>query len=180
MNDFVFISAGLAHYLLYAGVGFSLFMLCLMASYVKFRWRVSLMIVFFTAFMAISYVSLGQLLGKPKPVDIMLWDRPDVEKARVMGQFFKKDEGIYLLLIYEGITVPQYYEFPWNDKMARELKEGEKRRQQKANQGVELRWPFQKSHEEREFPTVHELPWPAPPPKDEQQIEQIDLNTIDA
>lgn len=179
MSDFIFLSAGLAHYILYAGVGISLFMIAVLGTHMKFKWRMPLMGVFFAVFMAISYVSLGQLLGNPKPVDIMLWDRPDVEKAKVMAQFLRKDEGIYLLLMYEGLTVPKYFQYPWNDKMAEELKKGEEGRKGKENQGVELLLPFQPSHEDREFPEVHPIPWPAPPAKDEQRIEQIDLDAID-
>lgn len=181
INDLVFLSStsSLAHFVLYALLGTSIFLIALLGTYAKFRWRLPLVGVFFACFMAISYVSLGQLLGNPKPVDIMLWDRPNVEKARVMGQFFKRDEGIYLLLIHEGITVPRYYQFPWNEQMAKELKQGEEGRKGKENQGVELLWPFQPSHEEREFPEVHEIPWPAPPAKDQQQIEQINLDSID-
>jgi len=181
MNDLVFLSTSMSvvHFILYTLIGTSLFLIALFGTYKKFRLRSPLIAIFFTLFLGVSYVSLGQLLGNPKPVDIMLWDRPDVEKARVMAQYFKRGEGIYLLLMHEGLTVPRYYQFPWNDQMAEELKRGEEGQRAEQNQGVEIRWPFQPTHEDREFPEVYELPWPAPPAKDEQQIEQIDLNTID-
>ena len=181
MGELVFLSSGvgMAHFVLYAILGTSIFLISLLGTYTKFRWRMTLMAAFFTVFLGVSYVSLSQLLGNPKPVDIMLWDRPDVEKARVVGQFFKRDEGIYLLLIYEGITVPRYFQFPWNEQMAKDLKRGAQGEQMQENQGVEILWPFQPSHEDREFPEVHEIPWPMPPAKDEQQIEQINLDSID-
>ena len=155
-------------------------MIAMFGTYIKFRWKVHLMAIFFAVFMGVSYISLGELLGRPKPVEILFWGTPDVEKAKVLGQFFKKDVGIYLLLIYPGQSIPRYFQFPWNEEMAEALKRAEAARQMEENQGVEIKYPFQPTHEERVFPEVYEIPWPAPPQKDEQRIRQIDLDAIDA
>lgn len=180
MNEYTFITEGLALYILYAVTGISLFMVALLGTYAKFRWRIPIMIIFFTAFLGLSYFSLGELLGRPKPVEILSWDRPDVEEATVAGMFFRKGEGIYLLLLYEGMRVPRYYAFPWNEQMSRQLKRAQAGQRMKENKGIKLKWPFQPTWEDRTFPEVYEIPWPAPPQKGEQRIEQIDLNSIDA
>lgn len=179
--EYTFITEGLALYLLYAGTGLCLFLVALLGTFKKFRARVPLICLFFAAFLGLSYFSLGELLGRPKPVGILTWDRPDVEEARVLGMFFEKDKAIYLLLVYPGQKVPRYYQFPWDDEAARELKRAQQGAQLKENQGVKLKWPFQPSHEDRKFPEVHEIPWPAPPAKDTPPVEMLDLNQgIDA
>jgi hypothetical protein len=179
MNEYSFLTEGLAHFILYATLGAAIFMIAVLSTYTKFRWRIPLMVIFFTTFMGVSYYSLGELLGKPKPVGLLSWDRPDVEEARVLGQFFEEGKGIYLLLTYPGQKIPRYYQFPWNDDMAKQLKRGKQGEQSQENKGVLLKYPFQKSHEDREFPEVYEIPWPMPPPKDQQNIQQIDLDAID-
>jgi hypothetical protein len=179
MNEFSFLTEGLVHFVLYATIGISIFMISVLGTHLKFKWRVPMMAMFFAVFMGLSYISLGELLGRPKPVEIMGWERPDVEAARVIGQFFVKDQGIYLWLMYEGVSIPRYYQFPWNEEMARDLKRGEAAQRNNENQGMILKWPFQPSWEDREFPEVHEIPWPRPPAKDEQRIHQIDLDAID-
>ena len=94
--------------------------------------------------------------------------------------YFRKGEGIYLLLIYEGMIVPRYWAFPWNKQMARQLKRAEQGKKMKQNQGIQLKLPFQKTWEDRKFPEVYEMPWPKSPEKGEQRIQQIDLDAIDA
>jgi hypothetical protein len=180
MNEYTFITEGLALYILYAVIGISIFMMALLGTYAKFRWRVPILAMFFAAFLGLSYFSLGELLGRPKPVQILTWDKPDVTEADVVGMYFRKGEGVYLLLLYEGMRVPRYYQFPWNKSMARQLKRAEQGRRMKENKGIKLKWPFQRTWEDRTFPEVYEIPWPAPPEKGEQLIEQIDLNSIDA
>ena len=179
MNEYTFVTEGLALYVLYAISGVSLFMVALLGTYAKFRMRVPLMAMFFAAFLGLSYFSLGELLGRPKPVEILMWDRPDIEEAKVIAMFFRKNEGIYLLLMYEGMRVPRYYAFPWHEEMSRQLKRAEAGQRMKENRGIILKLPFQHSWEDRKFPEVYELPWPVSPEKGEQRIEQIDLNSLD-
>lgn len=180
MSEYTFVSDSLIHFLSYATIGVIIFMIAALGTYFKFRWRAPILAIFFAAFMGVSYVTLSELIGRPKPVDILLWGTPDVEEARVVGMFFKKNQGIYLLLIYPGQAIPRYFQFPWNDEMAEKLKEAEDARRKEKNQGVLIKYPFQPTHEERKFPEVYEIPWPAPPQKDEQRIRQIDLDAIDA
>jgi len=180
MNELTFITDSLVHFVLYATIGIAIFMVAMLGTYMKFRWKTPLMAVFFAIFMGVSYISLGELLGRPKPVEILFWGTPDVKEAKVMGQYLKKDHGIYLLLIYPGQSIPRYYQFPWNKDMAEALKRAKDGQEMQENQGVLIKYPFQPTHEDREFPEVYEIPWPAPPQKDEQRIQQIDLDAIDA
>ena len=179
-TEFIFLTEGLALFLLYATIGISLFVVAMLGTYTKFKLSAPFMAVFFAIFMGVSYLSLGELLGRPKPVDTMTWDRPNVEKATVMGQFHVKGKGIYLILMYKVLTVPRYYQFPWNEKMSKKLKRGEAAQKMKEIQGLQLKLPFQHSWEDRNFPEVYEIPWPTPPAKDAPQIDQLNLNTIDS
>ena len=180
MTEFTFITEALAHWVLFAVCGIAIFLVSLMGTWDKFKARIPLMALFFAAFLGVSYFSLGELLGRPKPVQILTWDRPDVEEARVMAQFHRKDEGIWLLLMYEGLTVPRYFQFPWDEEMSKKLKRGEAAQRMKEIQGVKLKLPFQRSWEDRKFPEVHEIPWPKPPGKDAPTVEQFNLDEIDA
>ena len=167
-------------YMLFAGIAIVLFILALVGTARSARWRIPLVVIFFTAVLGFNYYALGSLLGLPKPVDIMTWDRPDVEEATVMAQFHRKDEAIYLLLMYEGLKAPRYFQFPWDEDMSRQLKKAEQGHKMKENQGIKLKLPFQHSWEDRKFPEVYPIPWPAPPAKDRPPVEIRNLDTIDA
>ena len=179
-NEYTFITEGLALYLLYAGTGLCLFLVALLGTFKKFRARIPLICLFFAAFLGLSYFSLGELLGRPKPVSILTWDKPDVEEARVIGMFFEPKKAIYLLLVYQGQKIPRYYQFPWDEDAARELKRAQQGQRMREIQGIMLKFPFQHSWEDRKFPEVHEIPWPAPPAKDRPPVDMIDLDGIDA
>ena len=140
------------------------------------RWRIPSLAVFFIAAVTVGYFSMGELLSRPKPVDIMTWDRPDVESAKVEGMYTVHGKGIYLLLMYEGLRVPRYFQYPWNEEMAQKLRQARAGEAMGENRGVELKNPFprfQHSWEDRKFPEVHEIPHPAPPPKDQQDRREI-------
>ena len=124
-TEFIFITENLALFILYAAIMTGMFLAAMFGTSVGFKWRRSIIVVFFASMMGVSYVSLGELLGRPKPVDIMTWDRPDVEEATVMAQFHVKGKAIYLLLMYKGLEVPRYYQFPWDKEASRKLKRGE-------------------------------------------------------
>jgi hypothetical protein len=184
-NEFVFITDQLALYILYAGVLFSIFMLALISTTAMFtNWRAPITVIFFITAAAISYTALGELLGRPKPVDIMTWDKPDVKEARVLAQFHVPKKAIYLLLMYKGLTAPRYYQFPWSEEASRELKKAKEGVKAEAIQGISLKNPFKKAAvsgmDKRKFPEVHEIPWPMSPPKEMPAIEFQDLNTIDS
>jgi len=166
-------------YTLFASLGIAVFLVSILGIFDKFPLRRSIISVFFMVALGVGYVAMGELLSRPKPVDILTWERPDVEDATILAQFLQEGKAIYLLLMYEGIIVPRYYQFPWNQEMAEKLQRGQRATALGDIQGMMLKFPFQNSLEGREHPEVYELPWPKPPEKrDPNEREVIDLDKM--
>lgn len=180
MIDIFSSNESLAFYLSYAVIALVVFLTAIIGPNTKSRWRYPVIAVFFVAFLGISYVSLGELLGRPKPVPMMAWSTPDVKEARVLGMFMKQGHSINLLLMYDGLQVPRYYQYPWDKDMAQKLRRGQQAQRLGEIKDLKLRLPFQFSHEDRKFPEVHEVPWPAPELKDNERQDVIDLDSIQA
>lgn len=170
--------ADMALYMLYATLALGLFITALLGILNKFSFSRTIIAAMFVLSLGIGYLALGELLSRPKPVDIMTWERPDVEKARILGSYVVHGKAIYLLLIYEGVTVPRYYQYPWSKPMAEQLERGKRAQALEQIEGLELTLPFQRSLENRRHPEIHEIPWPAPPSKNEEERKQeiIDLD----
>jgi hypothetical protein len=181
MDEFSFINENLALFIIYAGLAFVMFLTAWFGMHRWLnRWRVPALVLCFAVFLGVSYVGLGELLGRAKPVDIMSWDRPDVESASVEGAFFIQGKAIFLWLIYEGLEAPRYYQFPWSRAMAEKLQDGMYKKGKGDIQELNIKLPFQHSWENRDIPELYETPWPKPPGKDEEQQDIIDLNAIEA
>ncbi len=181
MNEFAFLNENLALFIFYAGLGFAMFLTAWFGTHKWFnKWRVPVLVMCFAVFLGISYVGLGELLGRAKPVDIMTWDRPDVESASVEGAFFINEKAIFLWLMYEGLEAPRYYQFPWSRPMAEKIQRGMDSKGKGVIKDFGLRLPFQHSWENRDVPDTYETPWPMPPGKDEGQQDIIDLNAVEA
>lgn len=169
----------LALYAMYASLTIGMFIVAFLGILNRFTFSRSIITVLFVCCLGIGYVSLGELLSRPKPVDIMTWDRPDVEKARVLAFHLVEGKAIYMLLLYEGVEVPRYYQYPWNKNMGEMLQRGKRAMELGEIQGMELLDPFQQTWEERKHPEIHELPWPKPPGKhDPNENEVIDLDKM--
>jgi hypothetical protein len=181
MNEFAFLNENLALFILYASLGFVMFLTAWFGTHKWFnKWRTPVLVMCFAVFLGISYIGLGELLGRAKPVDIMTWDRPDVESASVEGAFFINGKSIFLWLMYEGLEAPRYYQFPWSRPMAEKIQRGMDRKGKGDIRSFGLKLPFQHSWEDRDIPDIYEKPWPKPPEKDEEQQDVIDLNAIEA
>lgn len=127
----------------------------------------------FSCFMFTSYLTVFDLLSRPKPVDTILWlDRPDVETAKIVGYHVVPQESIYMLLLWKGILVPRYYEYPWTKELAEALQNAEKDAKESGNErGLEFGLPFDRSLENQKFPDIHPIPqikrmFPKPSPQD--------------
>lgn len=165
-------------YVLFSLLAFTVFLIAIMGIIINAPLRRTLLTVSFVASLGLGYVSLGELLSRPKPVGIMTWDRPDVEKAIVLAKHLVEGKAIYMLLHYEGIEVPRYYQFPWNKEMAEKLQRAEQAMRGGSIAGIEIIDPFQPSLEDRKFPDIHEIPWPKPPDKEQPDREIIDLDKL--
>lgn len=149
-----------------------------------FKWkRRTLIAVLFVIFAPGLFYSFTNMLSNPLPISMMApWNVPQVEVAEVVGLWLVENEGIYLLLMYEGIDVPKYYKLPWNKDLAQQLQkaqEGSKKNGKKIMIGKPFKIPYQDSWEDEEHPFVHPFPQPmTPPDKHPGDHEIIDLDKI--
>ena len=181
ISEFSFINENVALFIFYASLGFTMFLTAWFGTHKWFnKWRTPALVVCFTIFLGISYVGLGELLGRAKPVDIMTWDRPDIESASIEGAFFIEGKAIYLWLMYEGLEAPRYYQFPWKRNMAEKIQRGLNNKGKGDIRSLGIKMPFQPSWDGRDFPDIYEIPWPMPPTKDERHQDIIDLNSIES
>lgn len=169
-------NSSLALYAAYAAFGMVVFIMAFFGVLPKFTLRRSLIGLSFIVALVMGYGALGELLSRPKPVPLMTWDAPNVEEAKVVGFYLIEDQAIFLLLHYDGIKVPRYYEYPWNQNLAEDLQRADRAKRMGDIKGFKLLRPFQKSWEDRRIPEVYELPWPAPEIKDDPGHEIIDLD----
>ncbi len=99
-------------------------------------------------FLPAAYVSLADLLSRPKPVDIE-WGKAELAEATVLGASMKEDEAIYLWLGIEGLAEPRAYVMPWNQEMAQQLQDAQRAAEAEGN-GVRMTQPFERSWDKRE------------------------------
>jgi hypothetical protein len=132
----------------------------------------------FFAYLVAGFLSLGELLSRPKPVGVLTWLLPKIEKAHVIGALIKPKKAIHVLYFWPDMEEPRFVIYPWNDKFAKKL-QGMMDAQRRGDiLGIEVRNPFEfeKSLEDREL-EVHPLPWPKMPNKERENQEIIDLDT---
>jgi hypothetical protein len=99
-------------------------------------------------FLPAAYISLADLLSRPKPMDIE-WNNVDLAEATVLGASMKEDEAIYLWLGIEGLVEPRAYVMPWNQEMAQQLQDAQRAAEAEGN-GVRMSQPFERSWDKRE------------------------------
>ncbi len=68
----------------------------------------------------LTYLSLTELLGRPKPVDLE-WNQTVFTDANVLAADLREGEAIYLWLQADGASAPRAYALPWNLTVARQL-----------------------------------------------------------
>lgn len=113
-------------------------------------------------FLPTAYMSLSEMLSRPKPVGDE-WARRELAEATVIGSQMVEGEAIYLWLGIEGIEEPRAYVLPWDEKTARQL-HGAKRNAEASGTKVKMRSPFEPSNDKRER-IFYAAPQPPPPEK---------------
>ncbi len=113
-------------------------------------------------FLPVAYMSLSEMLSRPKPVDSE-WARRELAEATVIGSQMVEGEAIYLWLGIEGIEEPRAYVLPWDEKTARQL-HGARRNAEASGTKVKMRNPFEESNDKRER-IFYAAPQPPPPQK---------------
>jgi hypothetical protein len=72
--------------------------------------------------MPLCYTALAGLLAKPKP-NQLVWFERGVEEAEILGASFSEGKAIYLWLRLKGMIEPRYYVLPWDQKTAQDLED---------------------------------------------------------
>ncbi len=127
----------------------------------KLRVKVGALITV-AVFLPATYISLSEMLSRPKPVDSE-WAHRELAEATVIGVQMVEGEAIYVWLGLEGIEEPRAYTLPWDEKTARQL-HGARRTAEASGTRVKMRKPFEQSNDERER-IFYAAPQPPPPVK---------------
>ena len=113
-------------------------------------------------FLPAAYMSLSEMLSRPKPVGSE-WARRELAEATVIGSQMVEGQAIYVWLGIEGIEEPRAYALPWDEKVARQL-HGARRTAEASGTRVKMRNPFEQSNDKRER-IFYSAPQPPPPAK---------------
>ncbi len=112
--------------------------------------------------MAASYVSLVELLGRPKPV-VLEWTQAHVDQAEVLAARLHEGEAIYVWLQFPDNPQPRAYAMPWDKEQAEELQQA-RRKAEAEGAALQMRNPFVGTRDPNE-PLFHPEPPKALPPK---------------
>lgn len=114
-------------------------------------------------FLPVSYLTVVDLLSRPKPLS-MEWASRDLSEATVLGAHLKEGERIFLWLQVDGINEPRYYALPWDEQVAKQLYGAQQEADEKGTE-VRMTQPFATSYDYAET-LFYALPQPARPPKE--------------
>ena len=113
-------------------------------------------------FLPATYVSVVELLSRPKPIALE-WKRPDFAEAKVLAADMREGESIYLWLRMPGVEEPRFYVLPWDQELAKQLHKAQRDANARGT-AVQAKNLFKTSHD-RERPMFYAMPQPALPPK---------------
>jgi len=120
-------------------------------------------LVITTAFVPLTYVSVIDLLSRPKPIALE-WSRAGLAEAKVIGADLREGEGIYLWLRVPGAEAPRSYVLPWNQKLAEQLHKAQREATERGT-GLRARNLFRTGPEIKQEPVFYAEPQQARPPK---------------
>ena len=127
----------------------------------RLRWKVSA-VCLTGALAATAYISLADMLGRPKPLHMEL--AADVlAEATVVASELQEPDAIYLWLRFDDQTTPRAYALPWSLETARELQEMMQAAEQRGTT-VRVRQEYANSLDTNE-PLFYLAPQTALPPK---------------
>ncbi len=100
-------------------------------------------------FLPAGYLTVVDLLSRPKPVSLE-WTSRDLSEATVISAQFKEGDRIFLWLRVDGVDEPRYYALPWDEDVAKELYSAQ---QEADDKGTEVRMnrPFARNHDQSEM-----------------------------
>ena len=111
----------------------------------------------------VTYLSLTELLGRPKPVDLE-WSHTVFTDAIVLATDLREGEAIYLWLQAGGTSVPRVYVLPWDLNVARQLYAAQQSAQTQGSQ-LRMRRIGSNQPDNDSEPMFYAAPQPRPPSK---------------
>jgi len=129
------------------------------------------------AFLVTSYLSVGELLGRPKPIGVLTDVMPYVDEAIIHGADLRPDEAIYLMLTWKGATSPRLVDLPWDNELAKEIQKGLEGLHRGEIKMLIIKYPLASEADDRP-PVIHPVPWPVPPEKMITPSTYQNLNSI--
>lgn len=148
---------------LFAGLGALAFVLANIAIWAPRRLRVKLAaLVTAAVFLPALYLSLSEMLSRPKPVAAE-WLRRELAEATVLDAQLQEGRAIYIWLAIEGADEPRAYALPWSERLARQL-HGARRNAETSGTRLKMRLPFRPSLDRRQQ-VFYATPQPPPPEK---------------
>jgi hypothetical protein len=124
-------------------------------------WQRATSATVFLVLIAVVYGGSIELLSRPKPLRLEIWQRAD--KAKVLGATMREGEAIYVWLQIPGADEPRAYALPWDMKMAQQLQNA-MQEGQASGSDVNMSKPFEAGLDERE-PKFYAAPQQALPDK---------------
>ncbi len=123
-----------------------------------------------TLFVPLTYVSVIDLLSRPKPIALE-WSHADLAEAKVLGADLREGESIYLWLRVPEADEPRSYVLPWDQKLAEQLHKAQREANEK---GTSLRAKnlFRAGPQSTEKPVFYAEPQKARPPKNPAAADQ--------
>lgn len=125
-------------------------------------WLKSAAIVIVALILPAAYLTIVDLLSRPKPVSLE-WGSRDLTAATVIGAHFKEGDRIFLWLGFDGVDEPRYYVLPWDEEIAKQLY-GAQREADDKGTDVRMNRPFARNDVKSEM-MFYARPQPAVPPK---------------
>ncbi len=99
-------------------------------------------------FLPTAYISMVDLLSRPKPIGIE-WVKFDLAEAAVLSHRMVEDVAIYLWLGIDGAEEPRSYVLPWDRQTAEQLQEAQRSAEAEGT-GVRMKQPFEQSWDKRD------------------------------
>lgn len=116
-----------------------------------------------TLFVPLTYVSVIDLLSRPKPIALE-WRRTALSESKVLGADLREGESIHLWLRVPGVEEPRSYVLPWDQKLAEQLHKAQ-REATESGTGLRARNLFRTGPESKDQPVFYAEPQQARPPK---------------
>jgi hypothetical protein len=115
-----------------------------------------------TMFLPLGYISLNDILSRPKPISLESAHK-QLPEVQIVSAVMKEDVGIYLWLQLPDIAEPRSYKLPWSTETAKQLHKAQQDAEAKGTE-VKMKKPFEKNVDNREA-VFYAAPQPQPPAK---------------